>query len=858
MTWSELKVAVKLVLAHARHRPGRVLLTSLSTVAAACVVVWVVSGYDSLVGQFGGMGEEYVGRYELLLLPTRGGESADGGGDMASAPGPGGFGGPRLQLSKDFLNTVRQDPDVALVEPAYETTLRAGKVGGEPAEGGRGRLAGAKSEDKQATKAKASGPIMMGGVAQQRAQNRTPTIVGTDSAVPLHTLVKGAWFDPKNAGARDGAITREAADFLGVEPGDEVVVTGFGMGKDETRIKIAAVVEQPKRLPGPRFMVGLPPTRQGVLPGGPATHALYVPTALAEKLSGAPARASYAGVVLRSGVKTDDFLTKWAERFSTATPPVDVRTPGKVDSEVENSTTFDTVRAQAYSATGISLLAALFIIFTTLSMGVDERARQFAVLRAISLTKMQIASMVAIESVMLGLLGWAGGLLAGWGLLKIMARVRPEALAEGAELGTWCVVLSGACALGGSLAASILPAWRATSVSPLEAMAPRRPVYSGRLPWVLTVAGLVLIAVNPLVVFFVPMPDTSRYIISAAAGCTTMTVGFILLVPVAVVLTERVLGPVLARLLWLNPRLLATQLSSNMWRTAGTAVAMTIGLGLFVTMQIWGYSMLGPFTPGDWAPDLVVSIGPGGVPDSDVDAVRHVPGLVADKFLPLAVKQVKFSEDVTGYKVRPSATRQDSCVMIGFDPDAALGGDSPPFKFSFVEGARDEAIAKLKKGRYCLVPDHFARESGLGVGQKFAVLPPDDPDSPLEYEIAGVVAMPGWHWLTKSGFRRGRAAGLMFCSRDVVRTDFTTGRTTLFWGTWTARPPRTRSRQPFSRSRTAASTRQPPRAAAGRGERAGQPPGALAANRRRRPSRCNRPKASEPRSGSGPTTSSGP
>ena len=219
-----------------------------------------------------------------------------------------------------------------------------------------------------------------------------------------------------------------------------------------------------------------------------------------------------------------------------------------------------------------------------------------------------------------------------------------------------------------------------------------------------------------------------------------------------------------------------------MARTVGTAVAMTIGLGLFVAMQTWGYSMLAPFTPGDWAPDVVVSIAPSGVPDAEVDAVRRVKGLVAGRFVPLAVKQVKFADDPTGSKIRPSATRQDSCVMVGLDPVAALGGDDPLFPFRFVEGTREAAIARLQGGRTCLVPDHFARESGLGVGGKFRVIPPDDPGNPLEYEIAGVVSMPGWHWMTKMGFRRGRAAGLMFAPYGQVRRDFATGRASLFWG----------------------------------------------------------------------------
>jgi putative ABC transport system permease protein len=772
MTRAEFRVVGKLVVAQARQRPGRVLLTSLSTIAAACIVVWVVSGYDALVGQFGGLGEEYVGRYEMLLLPTRG-EAAGGMGSRGSSA-----------FSKDLLEAIRRDPTVAVADPVFETTARISKEGETPAP----RAAGLPGPEdfplpipNAPAKKATSGPIIMGGMAQLRTQGRNPSLVGTDSTEPIHTLLQGRWFDPKHPERLEGAITHDSAEQLGLKLGDEVLVTGAGRANEPSKIKIIAILEQPKRLPGPKFMVGLPPSREGALQGGPASHAVYVPMALAAKLSGTPMRISYVGVVLDGGSKPDDFLARWSDQFAKATPPVESRTPEKVDSEVDNSTTFETVRAQAYSAMGISLLAALFIIFTTLSMGVDERIRQFAMLRAISLTKWQVGAMVTLESLSLGLIGWAGGLLAGWGLLAVMAKLRPESVSEGAALGWWCVGLSGACALGGSLAASIMPAWRATSVSPLEAMVPRQRSYSGRLPWLLTIAGLTLIAVNPLVVFYLPMKDTARYGISAAIGCTSMAVGFILLAPLAVVLTERILGPLLARLLGLNVRLLVTQLSSNMGRTVGTTVAMTIGLGLFVAMQTWGYSMLAPFTPGDWTPDLILSIAPAGIPDSEFDAVRHLKGLIPDRIVPVAVKQVKFADDPTGFKLRPSATRQDTCVMIGIDPDAALGGDKPLFNFEFVEGTRAGAILQLKQGRHCLVPDHFARESGLGLGGKFRVIPPDDPENPVEYEIAGVVSMPGWHWMTKS-IRRGRAAGLMFSPYETVRRDFNTGRASVFWG----------------------------------------------------------------------------
>jgi putative ABC transport system permease protein len=151
MTRAEFRVVGKLVISQARQRAGRFLLTSLSTIAAACIVVWVVSGYDALVGQFGGLGEEYVGRYEMLLLPARG-EAPGGMGGRAATP-----------LSKDLLESIRRDPAVAVVDPVFETTARISKFGEAPAPRPFGLPPGAEETSPPNTPAKkaATGPIIM-------------------------------------------------------------------------------------------------------------------------------------------------------------------------------------------------------------------------------------------------------------------------------------------------------------------------------------------------------------------------------------------------------------------------------------------------------------------------------------------------------------------------------------------------------------------------------------------------------------------------------------------------------------------------------------------------------------------------
>ncbi|MBN2473111.1 MAG: ABC transporter permease [Pirellulales bacterium] len=722
-----MRIVLQLVLANLRQHPGRFALTSLAIIAAACVVIWVTSGYDALLAQFDQFADQYLGRYQLVLVS-----------DAPNRPtGPGAPSGP--PLPPELIPLLQQDPAVATLDPLAQSRLTRVTRVGSPGRSFRSR----------------------------------PTLVGTGAKQPPHEMVQGTWIDPARPERAEGVLSAEAARQIEAGVGDEVVVESEA---GEFRLSIAGIVHQAS-MPGdgPRRSA---PSR------GPATSALYVPVALAEKISGRPAKISCINIALQEGVDAESFRRRWNARLKQEGFPAAVFDPGDVKDDMAQGLSAARVRNQAYSATGVSLLAALFIILTTLSMGVHERVRQFAILRAVALTRFQVACMIALESLVLATVGWFGGLAAGWGLLWIVAKTQRDDLSGGASLGVWAVVLSAVCAFGGALAASVLPAWQVARVRPLEAMASRPTARPVRWSAVAAVVGLVLIAVNPLLVFVMPMPDETRYGVYAALGCTSMAMGFMLLAPAAILATEKAFGPLVAGILRLDRRLLSTQLSSNLWRTVGTTVALSLGLGLFAAMQTWGHSMLRPFVPGDWAPDVLVCFTSGGLPEQEIDSVARLRGVVPERCLPLAVEQPKLAEDITGSRQRASVARQDNVIIIGLDPQVGLGGSDPLLKPDFVEGNRRDAVERLKQGRGCLVPDHFARATGLGLGDRFALLPPGAPEQRVEYTIAGVVSLPGWHWMTKfSGLRRrsGRTAAMVLASREDVRRDFGLERTNFLW-----------------------------------------------------------------------------
>ncbi len=97
----------------------------------------------------------------------------------------------------------------------------------------------------------------------------------------------------------------------------------------------------------------------------------------------------------------------------------------------------------------------------------------------------------------------------------------------------------------------------------------------------------------------------------------------------------------------------------------------------------------------------------------------------------------------------------------------------------------DEALGKLLSGeRYCLVPDSFALRTRLHVGDKLELQSPREEKRTLEYEVCGVVSMPGWLWMNKtSGVRkRGYRSGAMLVAPfKQVKKDFHLSDVDFFW-----------------------------------------------------------------------------
>jgi putative ABC transport system permease protein len=137
----------------------------------------------------------------------------------------------------------------------------------------------------------------------------------------------------------------------------------------------------------------------------------------------------------------------------------------------------------------VSLAVGAFLIFNTISVSVVRRRFEIGILRALGMTRMGILAGFLGEAAVLGFLGALGGIVLGR-LLAIgavrMVAATVESLYVSSQPGavslTWIDAwIAIAIGVGVSLVSAFSPAWEASLVTPVEAMARGRREHEARV-----------------------------------------------------------------------------------------------------------------------------------------------------------------------------------------------------------------------------------------------------------------------------------------------------------------------------------------------------------------------------------------
>ncbi|HEX6331695.1 MAG TPA: ABC transporter permease [Actinomycetota bacterium] len=240
----------------------------------------------------------------------------------------------------------------------------------------------------------------------------------------------------------------------------------------------------------------------------------------------------------------------------------------------------------------VALFVGAFIIFNTFAIIVAQRTRELALFRALGATARQVMTSVVAEAIVVGLVSSAVGVLAGigiaMGLRALLNATGFDLPASGAVILPRTFVVSIIVGTVVTLVAAVVPARRAARVAPIEALreAQDRPGRSLRFRLVSGAAVLVL-GLVPLLYGLFGTPDNALQLVGIGVAFTF--IGVAMLTPMIARPVARALGAPIRRT-GVPGKLGRENAMRNPRRTAATASALMIGLGLVVFVAVFGES----------------------------------------------------------------------------------------------------------------------------------------------------------------------------------------------------------------------------------------------------------------------------
>ncbi len=190
---------------------------------------------------------------------------------------------------------------------------------------------------------------------------------------------------------------------------------------------------------------------------------LVVPLKDAQNIFKKPQQVSFFALKLRQPDRADEIKKRIEARFPDAFAAKSSEfTESSQDVQVMNSMTW-----------GLSMIAVLvggISVMNTMVMSVFERTREIGVLRAVGWRRRRIILMILQESLLLSVMGGIGGIFVGVVLVQLVGLLPGiGGLFAGAYTpGLFIQAMSVALALGAI--GGLYPAWRASKLSPLEAL----------------------------------------------------------------------------------------------------------------------------------------------------------------------------------------------------------------------------------------------------------------------------------------------------------------------------------------------------------------------------------------------------
>ena len=560
------------------------------------------------------------------------------------------------------------------------------------------------------------------GGSLERSINLPPGFYGKDSTVSALSLIG---LDPAVApNLHDYRVTQ--GRFL--QPGDGNVAVISERLADSLGVKL----NDSMKLPTTQGVVKL--AIVGLTPGRALAGDEQVLMALsqAQKLLDAPGRIN----VIEANLTTKDKAVSDAIVNNIRAQLGNTYTLGGLTSGSEFATTMQN-SAIIFNMIGFLALAmGGFIIFNTFRTIVAERRHDIGMLRALGANRATVRGLVLTEGLVQGVVGTAIGIGLGYllgagiiaGMNPFMKQlmnidmtpvVTPSLFVVAIVLGVGVTLLSG-----------LLPAVRASRVTPMEALRPSLGETMQRISRVWTIIGAVMLIIAVVGLF------SGNFALVALGGLFVL-VGLVLIAPALVKPVARLFGALIALIYARDGtgELAEGNMTRQPSRAAITASATMIGLAIVVGVGGMLFSLVGTAEAmfnrsmgSDYLllpPSVAVWKGDVGASQTLKGKLSSIPGVSAVNSLRYAQSSIPSVSLKTG-------TGDATISVLGIDPVdyAKMSG------MDFITGNAQDAFSSLATGdRNVIVNGVLATPLGLKVGD---TVPLATPTGQQDYRIVAI------------------------------------------------------------------------------------------------------------------------
>lgn len=533
-----------------------------------------------------------------------------------------------------------------------------------------------------------------------------PSFVTSKLGEPFDVLDYVAGRPPRGPG--EAAIDADTAEREGVEIGDRVGVLAAG--------------------PLERYrVVGI--NRLGeTSTGGSASVTLTLEEA--QRVTGRSGQLDEIAIAAAPGVEPE----RLRRRVARALPPsvrveTGVANAARSSREIREELGFLRVALLVFA--GISLVVGGFLIFNTFSITVAQRTRELGLLRTLGASRGQLLAVVLGEAVAIGALGAVLGVGAGVGFAvgidALLESVGVALPTTGLVFQARTAIVAGAVGVGIALLAALVPALRATRVSPMAALREAALPESRRRGRIVAVAAAAIGVVGLGLLLLGLFGDVGSS--DTAAGL--MGGGSAAILFAASLLSPRLVRPLASVAGWplevargLTGRLARENAVRKPGRTAATAAALMIGLALVVFVTVFAAGLersIAATIDASFQGDITVQ---------SEDGFSAVPASVARE-----VDDVDGVEDVASLRFAFARIAGGGRERVaGVDPKA-IGA---VFDLDFVEGS-PRSLRRMEDGE-TLADASYAETRGLDVGDTLRLLTPTGRRPSLE--VVGTVEDP--------------------------------------------------------------------------------------------------------------------